>query len=287
MDCLAVIGRDWGHQLAVLVQAAHDDLLISSPYVTSAGCDLVRSNLTDTLRAGGSLTILTDLSPMSMCQGATDPAAVRSLLAARRGACVYHLPRLHAKVYVADTQAAIVTSGNLTSGGLLQNYEYGLRVSEPSVVRSIRNDVTAYAALGAVITDNQLADYCDIAREVRDSFRQSQATISRSIRRRFTAVVRRAEDELVRLRLAGGAMHTVFARTILYLLRAFGPLTTVDLHSRIEGIHPDLCDNTIDRVIDGKRFGKKWKHAVRTAQQQLKKQGLVELADGRWRAAAI
>lgn len=200
---------------------------------------------------------------------------------------MYHLPRLHAKVYVADTQAAIVTSGNLTSGGLLQNYEYGLRVSEPSVVRSIRNDVTAYAALGAVITDNQLADYCDIAREVRDSFRQSQATISRSIRRRFTAVVRRAEDELVRLRLAGGAMHTVFARTILYLLRAFGPLTTVDLHSRIEGIHPDLCDNTIDRVIDGKRFGKKWKHAVRTAQQQLKKQGLVELADGRWRAAAI
>jgi phosphatidylserine/phosphatidylglycerophosphate/cardiolipin synthase-like enzyme len=287
MDYLVVIRRDWGGQLAALVQAAQEDLLISSPYITLAGSDLVRSNLTDTLRTGGRLTILTDLSPMSMCQGATDPAAVRSLLTARQGACVYHLPRLHAKVYVADTEAAIVTSGNLTSGGLLQNYEYGLRVSEPSVIRAIRTDVTAYAALGAVITDEQLAGYCDIAREVRATFRQSQAAISRSIRRRFIAAVRRAEDELVRLRLAGGAMHTVFARTIVYLLQTFGPLTTVDLHTRIEAIHPDLCDNTIDRVIDGKRFGKKWKHAVRTAQQQLKKQGLVELVDGRWRAVAI
>jgi hypothetical protein len=50
----------------------------------------------------------------------------------------------------------------------------------------------------------------------------------------------------------------------------------------IENIHPDLCDNTVDRVIDGKRFGKKWKHAVRTAQQQLKREGLVALSGGRW-----
>ncbi|MGB9178477.1 MAG: hypothetical protein WCB68_04450, partial [Pyrinomonadaceae bacterium] len=54
------------------------------------------------------------------------------------------------------------------------------------------------------------------------------------------------------------------------------------LHNMIEVIHPDLCDNSIDRVIDGKRFGKKWKHAVRTAQQNLKKKGLIILDSGRW-----
>ncbi len=287
MDNLLVIGRDWRHHLASLANAALHDLLVSSPYITSPGCDLVRSNLNDTFRTAGKLTVLTDLSPMAMCQGATDPAALRSLVDARQGTCIYHLPRLHAKVYVADTEAAIVTSGNLTSGGLVQNYEYGLRVSDPAVVRLIRNDVTSYASLGASISNSQLADYCDIAHEVRDTFRQSQAAISRTARRRFAAVFRKAEDELVRLRLAGGAMHTVFASTILYLLRTYGPLTTVDLHARIETIHPDLCDNTIDRVIDGKHFGKKWKHAVRTAQQQLKKQDRVELNDGRWRAVAI
>ncbi|TKJ36792.1 MAG: hypothetical protein CEE38_10855 [Planctomycetes bacterium B3_Pla] len=77
-------------------------------------------------------------------------------------------------------------------------------------------------------------------------------------------------------------MHTVFAKTILYLLRRYGSLSTVQIHPKIESIHPDLCDNTIDRVIDGKHFGKKWKHAVRTAQQQLKRNGQVDLQQGRW-----
>jgi hypothetical protein len=60
-------------------------------------------------------------------------------------------------------------------------------------------------------------------------------------------------------------------------------LTTEELHPMIKAIHPDLCDDSVDRVIDGKRFGKKWKHAVRTAQQQLKKRGLICYEDGLWR----
>jgi hypothetical protein len=59
-------------------------------------------------------------------------------------------------------------------------------------------------------------------------------------------------------------------------------LMTVTLHDLIEQIHPDLCDNSVDRIIDGKRFGKKWKHAVRTAQQQLKRKGLVTIENGAW-----
>lgn len=87
----------------------------------------------------------------------------------------------------------------------------------------------------------------------------------------------------MRLRLAGGAVHTVFARTIEYLLRRHGPMSTKQIHPLIASIPPDLCDDSVDRVIDGKRFGKKWKHAVRTAQQQLKKKGLIEYVDGAWR----
>ena len=282
MKNLTVIGRDWKHELAALVRSAREDLVISSPYVTMTGCDLIRDNLCPSIRAGGRVSVLTDLSPMSICQGATDPAALQALVSTGYRFCVSHLPRLHAKVYVADTRAAIVTSGNLTAGGLRQNYEYGLRVSKPSVVASIRGDIIEYAGLGAAVTGEQLATYCELARDVRETYRRSQQAIARSVRRRFEAVIRHAEDDLIRLRLAGGAMHTVFARTILYLLRTFGPLPTVDIHARIEAIHPDLCDNTIDRIIDGKRFGKKWKHAVRTAQQQLKKQAIVELVDGRW-----
>ena len=79
-------------------------------------------------------------------------------------------------------------------------------------------------------------------------------------------------------------MHTVFARTIAYLLGTHRQLLTVQMHRYIQELHPDLCDDSVDRVIEGKHFGKKWKHAVRTAQQALKKRKLVAYSDGLWRA---
>ncbi len=235
-------------------------------------------------RSSGCVTLITDLSPDAICQGATEPDAIDLVGQQVSSVSVRHLPKLHAKVYVADERTAIVTSGNMTAGGLKHNYEYGIQLCEPDIVASIRHDLTAYADLGAHVDRAQLVQYCEIARDVRLEYENGRRSVAAGVRRRFQSVLRRAEDELVRLRLAGGAMHTVFARTILFLLRTSGPLATVELHARVEAIHPDLCDNTIDRVIDGKRFGKKWKHAVRTAQQQLKKRGLIALREDRWYA---
>ncbi len=70
---------------------------------------------------------------------------------------IWHLPRLHAKVYVADSRRAIITSGNLTSGGLDLNYEYGVEITDVSTVNDIRRDIHDYAALGALIGETELA----------------------------------------------------------------------------------------------------------------------------------
>jgi hypothetical protein len=51
----------------------------------------------------------------------------------------------------------------------------------------------------------------------------------------------------------------------------------------VEGTHPDLCDNSIDRVINGVHFGRKWKHMLRNAQVFLRRKGLIELYDKKWR----
>jgi len=59
-------------------------------------------------------------------------------------------------------------------------------------------------------------------------------------------------------------------------------MSTDELNPLIQKIHPDLCDDSVDRVIDGRHFGKKWKHAVRTAQQYLKRTGQIELREGLW-----
>jgi len=273
--------HDWKDDLRSLLADTRMSLVISSPYVTSRGTDFVLAHLPDAVKQTIEISLLTDLSAMNVAQGATDPAAVRSLASALPRARVFHLPRVHAKVYVKDAERAIVTSGNLTAGGLDINYEYGLKVLDAPTAAAINQDVIDYAQLGAFVPIDVLNVYSDKAAELRDLYRAQERAVHKADTR-LRGALRTAADELTRLRLAGGPMHTVFAATILYLLAKHGPMPTTELHPRVEALHPDLCDNSVDRVIDGKRFGKKWKHAVRTAQQQLKKRGQIELSGDNW-----
>jgi phospholipase D-like protein len=283
MPQFIVLQRYWKNHLADLLSKTELDILISSPFITRHGVDFVSEHVSSSVKTKGRITIITDLSSLNISQGSTDPQALRTLTAIAPEVKVYHLPRLHAKVYIADVKRAIVTSGNLTAGGLTLNYEYGLWIEHASTVKAVRQDIAQYAELGASLSADQLAIYCQVAEQVRMSFRKQQSTVARSARQAFEAALQSANDELIRFRLAVGPVHTIFSKTILYLLNREGPLKTEEIHLLIEAIHPDLCDNTIDRVIDGERFGKKWKHAVRTAQQNLKKKGLIELRDGKWK----
>lgn len=282
MQSLTVLSRDWKSELASLIKGAQTQIIISSPYLTNEGSEFILANINKQIASKINLRLLTDLSPVNVCQGATDPDAIRTLLHVVPDFTLLHLPKLHAKVYIRDSCCAIVTSANLTGGGLERNYEYGIRISEHRFVKNIADDIRDYSDLGAMVSEHNLDDYCHIAARLRVTYKKQQRSIIRSVQKEFNQQLLTAEDELIRLRLAGGAMHTVFAKTILYLLRRYGPLSTTQIHPKIEAIHPDLCDNTIDRVIDGKHFGKKWKHAVRTAQQQLKRNGLVDIQKGYW-----
>jgi len=283
MISLTILSRDWKKELACFFQTVRNNLIISSPYVTTEGTQFVLANLSAQARDNANVRILTDLSPVNIYQGSTDPAVLKSLSSVLPKFRLLHLPKLHAKVYVADNDYAIVTSANLTRGGLERNYEYGLKVHDQPLVQKIAQDIISYSELGAPITIDRLDNYCQIADRLRATYTKQQKSVVESIKREFERELLTAEDELIRFRLAGGAMHTVFAKTILYLLRRYGPMATTELHPKIQAIHPDLCDDTIDRVIDGKHFGKKWKHAVRTAQQQLKKTSFIFLSGDSWK----
>jgi hypothetical protein len=277
--------NDWKDDLRSLLSEARESLVVSSPYVTARGTDFILANLSTRVVSTIDVALLTDLSALNVAQAATEPAAVYSFAAALPRARVFHLPRLHAKVYVTDAKQAIVTSGNLTRGGLDVNYEYGLKVLDAPTAASINEDIIEYAQLGAPVPMDALKVYCEKASELCELYRAQERAL-RSADTRLRAALIGAADELTRLRLAGGPMHTVFAATILYLLGKHGPLPTTELHPRVEAMHPDLCDNSVDRVIDGQRFGKKWKHAVRTAQQQLKKRGQIGLNGDVWTLTA-
>ncbi len=84
------------------------------------------------------------------------------------------------------------------------------------------------------------------------------------------------------MRLREDTIHGTFEKTLIYLLKTHGALPTKEIHPLVQAIHPDLCDDDVDRVIAGKHFGKKWKHAVRTAQGNLQKKKIIKLESGKW-----
>lgn len=282
MPEIRLLKHDWQHTLSELISSARNEIVISSPFVTIDGVRFVQQRLSEPFRKSGAFNFVTNLSPINQIQGITDPSALRTLADNLSQLAIYHLPRLHAKAYIFDNQTAVITSGNLTSGGLDRNYEYGVLVNDAAIALEARNDILDYADLGTQISREQLELYCAAVEEAANAYKQTQLSVSKAAKERFDAVLQSTSDELIRLRLSDGTLHGVFSKTVLYLLNRHDSMSTEELHVHIQQIHPDLCDDSVDRVINGVHFGRKWKHAVRTSQQYLKQKGLIELVDGRW-----
>jgi len=278
-----LIAGHWALQFKQWAAVIERHAVISSPYLTTGPVEeLVRELQSRGLATQVRLDVLTDLSPANVLRRSTDPAALALLMDAVPHARVNHLPNLHAKVYVADEREAIVTSGNLTHKGLFVNFEYGLRVTDPVAVRRIRADLLEYAAMGGRVSRPELERLLQTARELHDLNQRIEQEARRALVDEFERRMEEAQEELMAIRAEGKSTTGIFADTILYLLRRYGPLRTVELHPRIQQLHPDLCNDSIDRVIKGVHFGKKWKHHVRNAQQYLKRRGLIGHDDEKW-----
>ena len=59
--------------------------------------------------------------------------------AVESGAKVYGIRELHSKVYLFDDRAAIITSANLTRGGLINNFECGLFTTDNNILKELSN----------------------------------------------------------------------------------------------------------------------------------------------------
>jgi hypothetical protein len=275
MVAVRPLHRGWKTALTDLIGSAQQELVVAAPFITAGGTQVVAEHLSASVREQGRVQMVTDLSPAHVCDGSLDTDALATLCDTHSSCAIWHVPALHAKVYIADCVRAIVTSGNLTDGAFYRNAEYGVEITDRGLVNQIRHDIADFQAIGAPVSAASMRSYAAAARTVRESFERQRTRVDPALKRAFDNAIRTAETELIRLRLAGGAMHTVFAKTLLVLLAREGPLSTPAIHGLVHQLHPDLCDDSVERVIDGKSFGKKWKHAVRTAQQQLKKRGLI------------
>ena len=272
--------KNWHINLGSIIKESKENIFISSPFVTQNGVDFITKHLSDEFKENGKFTFLTNLSPSNIIQGSNNPNIFKNLSNEIRNLNIWHLPKLHAKVYIADYNKSIVTSGNLTNGGLFTNFEYGIQVNNNEKTKRIYKDINQYCQLGSLIDFQTLDSLVNISSKIIKSVTKRDNSISKEI----SNLLESAQKELIKDRLNVGAIHNVFSKSILYILeRNSAGLRTEHIHLEIQEIHPDLCDDSIDRIIEGKSFGKKWKHAVRTSQQHLKKNGLIILRNGKWK----
>jgi len=260
-----------------LIKQARESLFVSTPYIKSYGVELLLGHA-----KAQKLSLLTNLSLANVTGVNFD---FDSLLALEKHfeIRISSLEKLHAKIYVADADLALVTSANLTRGGLQENYEYGVLIRDKSTVLTLQADMSHYFSLGNIFDPRALLEIQEEIQEIKNLRAELEQTAqARRLKRALRAKEESLQMKLLTNRIRGRTINSIFSETILYLLRRYGPLTTEQLHLFIKEIHPDICDDTIDRVINGQHFGKKWKHMVRNAQQFLKSNGLITLREGRW-----
>lgn len=280
---VSLVKSPWTGRLQELVSLVDENLLIVTPFVKQLTtqrilAQLDRRGVSDSVRIG----LITDLRPESTLAGSMELVALTELGERIPRFELTHLPSVHAKVYVADSKMAIVTSGNLTEPGVSGNIEYGVALVEESIVREIRTDFEGFASLGARISLKDVAALSAEMQDLKSLFRRAEASVRRQARRAFQEKLDLTRVRLMRHWASGKTTHAIFSDTIKFLL-AKGPLRTDELHPLIKLLHRDLCDDSIDRVIDGVNFGKRWKHYVRNAQQHLKRHGVIRFDGSRWR----
>ena len=284
------IKSPWGGKFDQFAASIRESGIIAAPYITRQPVEkLVRAlgRRRKTIR----LSVLTSLHPDHLIDGSLDAEALSRLCNDVPGTSVRHLLYLHAKAYVADEHTAIVTSSNLTNGGMWRNHELGVAVTDANGVKEIAYDLYEYGSLGVPVSGPELAELHALARQVhpRDS-NTADARLSNTNQERrhtFDAI----NEKLIGLRTGGdefvsnpgGSLTAQFTEAVLYVLRRHGPMPTSELSPLVRRLKPELCDDEVDRVIGGRTFGKRWKHDIRNAQQQLKREGKIVLEGRKWR----
>lgn len=280
---VSLLSSPWDAQLADLLGSSEEFLLLASPFITRRVTNWVGDRLSKNVSSQRlQIVCLTNIKVDSILSGSLELEGITELCSAFPGFSTVHLPSLHAKVFVADSRYAIVTSGNLTDGGLKRNCEYGVAIRKPGLVKAVRQDFEGYAGLGVQLSMEEITGFSNDLAGLRESYQaQNRRLVKGAGALKLQDRIKNAEERVLQFRAKSNTTQGIFRKTILYLL-AKSPLRTLELHPLIQQLHPDLCDDNIDRIIDGMNFGKKWKHHVRSAQQALKREGQVIFDGERW-----
>jgi len=133
---MELIKNPWNDLFCKMVGESRKSIRITSPYVKSN----IVSKLLSSKKSNVRVSLLTSFKLMNYYSGASDLEALEQLLS--NNGTVNNFQKLHSKIYIFDELKAIITSGNLTNGGLFNNYEYGILLDDINIVKQIGTDFT-------------------------------------------------------------------------------------------------------------------------------------------------
>ncbi len=128
---MKILTTPWKNELLELVASSEQSIKITSPFVKENIC----RELIGVKKPTTEIELLTSFKLPSIYSGSLDLLALELIMS--NNGKVKNFPKLHSKIYLFDEKQAVITSGNLTNGGLIRNYEYGILTDEPNVVTKI------------------------------------------------------------------------------------------------------------------------------------------------------
>ena len=267
---IELLARGWRGELAEIASAARESVIIAAPFIKYDEAVWLR-NL---LHEGVDVLTLANIDADAVSTAALDLAALRCLAEVSSFSRLIALSALHAKVFVADEKAAIVTSGNLTRSALDSNLEYGVLLKEPRLVRKVCDDMVSFARLGSPVDLQTIDELSYLEVELRQALSDVIKESSQAARQRFEQVMQQARPAMVSAQVGDRTPHAVFGDAIQFVLSK-GPQATRTIEQEVQHLIPELCDDTEILMIKGERYGRVWKRRLRHAQLHLKRRGIV------------
>lgn len=117
-----------------LINDSKKSIKITSPFIK----ENVVSSLFKNINNNVAVSLITSFKLMNYYLKVSDLSALEFIL--NLNGTISNFQKLHSKIYIFDDKIAIITSGNLTNGGLLNNYEYGVLIEEEKYLHSIVYD---------------------------------------------------------------------------------------------------------------------------------------------------
>ncbi len=126
--------RTFEDKLDQMLESAKFEVVIVSPWIKRPMWDRIRATIERFIREGGSLKVFMRGTISDFSLGLSDDVEKEIK---RLGGEIIFINQLHAKLYLVDRSEAIVASANLTKGGIESNYEAGIWLNDPKIIKDI------------------------------------------------------------------------------------------------------------------------------------------------------